>query len=119
MVQLLSLVYALAAVIATTAVVCYLVAVYLERKYTCVHDIKHLGKERKAGEKAPHAVVLGGGLGGILSARVLLDHFEHVTVVEGDELEKDGERIRGAVSQGTMPSMLHIRRIVVMPLLHA
>src|SRR5260370_32737902 len=31
-----------------------------------------------------HAVVVGGSLGGMLAARVLSDHFEHVTLLERD-----------------------------------
>ena len=35
---------------------------------------------------ARHAIVMGGGVAGLLSARVLADHFERVTIVERDEL---------------------------------
>ena len=31
-----------------------------------------------------HAVVLGGSLAGLLTARVLADHFEEVTLIERD-----------------------------------
>ena len=31
-----------------------------------------------------HTVVLGGSLAGLLAARVLSDHFEHVTLIERD-----------------------------------
>lgn len=33
-----------------------------------------------------HALVIGSGIAGLLAARVLLNHFEHVTVVERDSL---------------------------------
>jgi 2-polyprenyl-6-methoxyphenol hydroxylase-like FAD-dependent oxidoreductase len=31
-----------------------------------------------------HAIVIGGGIAGLLSARALIDHFEHVTLIERD-----------------------------------
>src|SRR5262245_16127335 len=34
-----------------------------------------------------HAVVIGGGIAGLLAARVLVSHFEQVTVLERDALE--------------------------------
>lgn len=45
-----------------------------------------LGKNRTGGElvKGRHAVVLGGSLAGLMTARILTDHFEQVTVVERD-----------------------------------
>lgn len=33
-----------------------------------------------------HAIVIGSGIAGLLAARVLLNHFEHITVVERDSL---------------------------------
>jgi Phytoene dehydrogenase and related proteins len=43
---------------------------------------------RATGERATgsHGVVLGAGIGGLLAARVLSDLFEHVTVIERDQL---------------------------------
>ena len=38
----------------------------------------------RANEQGRHAVVLGGSLAGLLAARVLADHFEHVTLIERD-----------------------------------
>ncbi len=32
------------------------------------------------------AVVIGGSLSGLLAARVLTDHFDHVTIIERDQL---------------------------------
>ena len=46
-----------------------------------------------------HAVVLGGGIAGLLAARVLRDHFERVTLVERDDLET-GDVPRRGVPQG-------------------
>src|SRR6185369_10955124 len=44
------------------------------------------------------AVVLGAGMAGLLTARVLADHVEHITVVDRDPLDGTGPR-RG-VPQG-------------------
>lgn len=33
-----------------------------------------------------HALVIGSGIAGLLAARVLLNHFQHVTIVERDSL---------------------------------
>lgn len=46
-----------------------------------------------------NAVVLGGSMGGLLAARVLSDHFEHVTIVERDLLP-DEKAPRKGVPQG-------------------
>ena len=45
------------------------------------------------------AVVLGGGVAGLLAARVLADEYSGVTVVERDHLPEAGEQRRG-VPQG-------------------
>jgi 2-polyprenyl-6-methoxyphenol hydroxylase-like FAD-dependent oxidoreductase len=46
-----------------------------------------------------HAVVIGGSVGGLLAARVLSGHFEHVTVVERDPAPEGAEPRKG-VPQG-------------------
>lgn len=46
-----------------------------------------------------HAVVLGGSMAGLVTARVLSEHFARVTVVERDVLPTSGEHRRG-VPQG-------------------
>src|SRR5262245_62162017 len=46
-----------------------------------------------------HAVVLGGGIAGLLAARVLRDHFDRVTLVERDDLPP-GDVPRRGVPQG-------------------
>ncbi len=46
-----------------------------------------------------HAVVIGGSMGGLLSARVLSDYFDNVTVVERDEVGDSVEPRKG-VPQG-------------------
>lgn len=49
-----------------------------------------------------NAVVLGGGISGLLAARVLADFFGSVTVVDRDVLP-DGPTIRRGVPQGGLP----------------
>lgn len=51
-----------------------------------------------------HAVVIGGGIGGMVTARVLCDHFSKVTIVERDPLPKTPQT-RRSVPQG---NYLHI-----------
>ena len=46
-----------------------------------------------------HAVVIGGSLAGLMTARVLADHFDHVTVLERDEIE-DRPIIHKSIPQG-------------------
>jgi 2-polyprenyl-6-methoxyphenol hydroxylase-like FAD-dependent oxidoreductase len=42
-----------------------------------------------------HAVVIGGSMGGLLTARVLADHFARVTILERDELPDRAEPRKG------------------------
>ena len=56
------------------------------------------GKHQINGNSRPefrHAVVLGGSLAGLLAARVLSDHFEHVTLIERDVCPETPETRRG------------------------
>ena len=46
-------------------------------------------------QNSRHAVVLGGSLAGLLTARVLSDHFERVTVIERDAYSDTTEARRG------------------------
>jgi 2-polyprenyl-6-methoxyphenol hydroxylase-like FAD-dependent oxidoreductase len=46
-----------------------------------------------------HAVVIGGGLAGLLAARVLADHFESVTLIERDGVATE-QKPRKGVPQG-------------------
>ena len=46
-------------------------------------------------QNARHAVVLGGSLAGLLTARVLSDHFDRVTVIERDAYSDTTETRRG------------------------
>jgi len=40
-----------------------------------------------AGRLGEHAVVIGGSIAGLISARVLADYFDHVTILERDHIE--------------------------------
>ncbi|MGA8595255.1 MAG: NAD(P)-binding protein [Bryobacteraceae bacterium] len=46
-----------------------------------------------------HAIVIGGGMGGLVAARVLSDHFERVTLIDRDRFPEVGRQRRG-VPQG-------------------
>ena len=48
-----------------------------------------------------HAVVVGGGIAGLLAARVLVSHFEQVTLIERDALT-DSVQARKGAPQGRM-----------------
>ncbi len=54
---------------------------------------------------ASHGVVLGGGMAGMLAARVLRRHLDRVTVLERDELP-DGPRLRKGVPQARHAHLL-------------
>jgi 2-polyprenyl-6-methoxyphenol hydroxylase-like FAD-dependent oxidoreductase len=55
-----------------------------------------------------HAIVLGGSLAGLLTARVLADAYTRVTVIERDDLPVDMDHRRG-VPQGLHLHALHAR----------
>jgi len=46
-----------------------------------------------------HAVVIGGSLAGVMTARVLADHFDSVTVLERDHIES-GPVLHKSILQG-------------------
>jgi hypothetical protein len=46
-----------------------------------------------------HAVVIGGSLTGLMTARVLADHFAQVTILERDRIE-DGIALHKSIPQG-------------------
>jgi 2-polyprenyl-6-methoxyphenol hydroxylase-like FAD-dependent oxidoreductase len=55
-----------------------------------------------------HAVVIGGSLAGLLSARVLSDHFVKVTLVERDRLPQSAEPRKG------VPQGRHVHVLLIM-----
>lgn len=48
-----------------------------------------------------HALVIGGSISGLLAARVLLNHFDRVTIVERDRLPKQPSTRRQGVPQAS------------------
>jgi glycine/D-amino acid oxidase-like deaminating enzyme len=42
-----------------------------------------------------HAIVIGAGMGGLLAARALAEHYDRVTVIERDELPEAPEPRKG------------------------
>ncbi|WP_078888935.1 FAD-dependent monooxygenase [Streptomyces sclerotialus] len=59
-----------------------------------------------AGGRSRHAVVIGGGLAGLLSAHVLTRHAAEVTLVERDRLPAQAPDHRPGVPQGRHPHIL-------------
>ena len=45
-----------------------------------------------------HAIIIGGSIAGLLTARVLLNHFDHVTLVEKDQLP-NSPKVRPSIPQ--------------------
>jgi len=54
---------------------------------------------------AKHAVVIGGGIGGMCAARVLSQHFKRVTLLERDELPREAAHRKG-VPQSRHPHVM-------------
>lgn len=63
-----------------------------------------LGSDRQSSTYAGHAVVIGGGMAGLLATRVLAYYFKQVTLIERDALI-DSAQVRKGVPQGRM---LHV-----------
>ncbi|MCX5375114.1 NAD(P)/FAD-dependent oxidoreductase [Streptomyces sp. NBC_00091] len=61
-----------------------------------------------------HAVVLGAGLAGLLTARVLAERFARVTVVERDELSLHGPEFRPGLPQSRHAHVLWSRGVELM-----
>ena len=55
---------------------------------------------KKQGTLGEHAIVIGGSIGGLITARVLSDYFERVTIFEADTLPDEAVPRKG-VPQGT------------------
>ncbi|KAG8971214.1 hypothetical protein FRC05_011408 [Tulasnella sp. 425] len=58
---------------------------------TCLPDLEHLGEPTKTKYKG-RAIVCGGSFAGLMTARMLTDHFEEVVVIEAEETFEDGSR---------------------------
>src|SRR5690349_16871493 len=55
-----------------------------------------------------HAIVIGGGIAGLLAARVLIKHFDRVTLIERDHYP-DEPVFRAGVPQGRHLHVLYVR----------
>jgi 2-polyprenyl-6-methoxyphenol hydroxylase-like FAD-dependent oxidoreductase len=55
-----------------------------------------------------HAIIIGGGMSGLMAARVLSNHFQRVTIIERDSLPTEAEA-RGGVPQGRHLHLLLVR----------
>jgi flavin-dependent dehydrogenase len=62
----------------------------------------------KPQKKLAHAIVIGGGIAGLLAARVLLNHFEKVTLLERDHYPEEPV-FRPGVPQGRHVHVLLLR----------
>lgn len=62
--------------------------------------------ETRNGQSVRHAVVIGAGISGLCSARVLADHFDRVTIVERDPLPKEPESRKGVPQSRYLHVML-------------
>jgi 2-polyprenyl-6-methoxyphenol hydroxylase-like FAD-dependent oxidoreductase len=60
-----------------------------------------------------HAIVIGGSMTGLLTARVLTDHFERVTIIERDHLP-NGPELRNGVPQARHLHVLLARGLNIM-----
>ena len=63
---------------------------------------------KKTGDRRDHAIVIGGSIAGLLSARVLADYFSAVTIVERDRFPHQPQARRG-VPQSVQPHVLFAR----------
>ncbi len=52
------------------------------------------------------AIVIGGSMAGLLTARVLRDHFDHVTIIERDKLPTD------ATYRSGVPQTRHLHTLL-------
>lgn len=69
-------------------------------------DVRAVGKRRSC--RAKHAIVIGGGIAGLLATRVLSMHGMRVTILERDRLVPDGV-LRPGVPQSPHPHALLAR----------
>ena len=58
--------------------------------------------KQPVGRPLSHAVIVGGSMAGLLAARVLLDHFDKVTIIERDRYPEN------PVSRKGLPQSHHL-----------
>jgi 2-polyprenyl-6-methoxyphenol hydroxylase-like FAD-dependent oxidoreductase len=79
---------------------------------TGLDDLERLGKfPPNKNKKYKHAIVCGGSIAGLISARVLLDHFERVTIIDQDDIltlvKNDVPQPRNCVPQQYFTHAVH------------
>ena len=76
-----------------------------------MHQLRHA---TAASPRRPlrHAVVLGGSIGGLLAARALADHFEHVALIERDALDPGPEARKGVPQANHLHALLARGRMI-------
>jgi 2-polyprenyl-6-methoxyphenol hydroxylase-like FAD-dependent oxidoreductase len=67
----------------------------------------------KASNSTKHAVVIGGSMAGMMTAQVLANHFEQVTIIERDKLPEEIQPRKG-VPQGRHPHGLLKRGEIIL-----
>ena len=71
-------------------------------------NMNTMTSEKFTSEIGNHAVVIGGSIVGLLSARVLINSFKKVTIIETDKLPDQPDARKG-VPQSTQPHVLFTR----------
>jgi 2-polyprenyl-6-methoxyphenol hydroxylase-like FAD-dependent oxidoreductase len=59
-----------------------------------------------AGSESRHAIVIGAGMAGLITARVLLDHFDRVTIIDRDRLPET------PVYRAAVPQSRHVHALL-------
>ena len=63
-------------------------------------------------KKGREAIVMGGSMAGLWTARVLADHFDHVTIVERDQLPSEPRHRPGVPQARQIHVLLRRGRLV-------
>lgn len=80
-----SIAIAIAALYPVYRFLCAALYSYLRTQYTVLDELENLGKPRSDGQKIHGtALIAGGSLAGLWTARVCADHFERVLVIDPD-----------------------------------
>src|SRR5688500_6765862 len=69
-----------------------------------IMQVRSSSQHRQQGSEGPgrHAVVVGGSIGGMLTARVLSEHFDRITLIERDHLPE------GTANRPGVPQARHL-----------
>src|SRR5215510_4285131 len=60
-----------------------------------------------------HAIVIGGSIAGLVTARVLTDHFERVTVIERDHFPEKPEFRKGVPQSRHLHALLERGQVLI------